>query len=74
MQLREFIEKQPSAYQDLEADNTQIQIGDLRKSKITLRQLNKLRRMNDLRKYEYNQKLSKIQKQYGAQTASIDDL
>lgn len=74
MQLREFVEKEPEAYQDLEADNTQLQKGDLRKSKLTLRQLNKLRRMNDLRKYEYNKKLEKIQKQYGTSADSIPEL
>jgi len=74
MQLREFVEKEPEAYQDLEADNTQLQKGDLRKSKLTLRQLNKLRRMNDLRKYEYNQKLEKIQKQYGSSADSTPEL
>jgi len=74
MQLREFVEKQPEAYQDLEADNTQLQKGDLRKSKLTLRQLNKLRRMNDLRKYEYNKKLDKIQKQYGSSADSTPEL
>lgn len=70
MQLREFIEKEPEAYQDLEADNTQLKKSDLRKSKLTLRQLNKLRKMNDLRKFEHNQKLKKIQKQYGAAPAA----
>ena len=64
MLLTEFFKKDPSAYQDLSQDNSQVQLGDLRKSRLTLRQLNKLRRMNDVRTFEYKEKLKKIRKQY----------
>ena len=64
MLLTEVFEKQPEAYQDLSADNSQITINDLRKTRLTLRQLNKLRQMTDIRNYEYKQKLDKIQQQY----------
>lgn len=64
MLLVEFFKKDPGAYQDLEQDNSQIQLSDLRKTRLTLRQLNKLRRMNDVRNFEYKQKLEQIRQQY----------
>lgn len=65
MILNEFFKKEPEAYQDLAQDNSQPQLGDLRKSRLTLRQLNKLRKMNDVRTYEYKEKLKLIRQQYG---------
>jgi hypothetical protein len=64
MLLTEFFKKEPNVYQDLSQDNSQVQTSDLRKSRLTLRQLNKLRRMNDVRMYEYKQKLKLVKKQY----------
>ena len=63
MLLNEFFEKEPSAYQDLSQDNSQTQKGDLRKTRLTLRQLNKLRKMNDVRMYEFKEKLKLGRKQ-----------
>ena len=64
MILLEFFEKDPAGYQDVEQDNSQPQLGQLRKTKLTLRQINKLRRMNDVRTFEYKEKLKDIKKQY----------
>jgi hypothetical protein len=64
MILNELYQGVPSAYQDVAQDNTQPRLGDLRKTKLTLRQINKLRRLNDLRSYEFKQKLKKVQTQY----------
>jgi hypothetical protein len=64
MILNELYERSPSAFQDISQDNTQPKLGDLRKTKITLKQLNKLRKMQDTRSYEYNDKLKLIRKQY----------
>ena len=50
--------------QDVQDDNTQPQLGDLRKTKLTLRQINKLRRMNDVRTFEYAEKLKLLRNQY----------
>lgn len=71
MILNEFFKKEPEAYQDLEADNSQPQLGDLRKTRLTLRQLNKLRQMNDVRAYEYKEKLKLIRQQYAPAPAPI---
>ena len=64
MLLNEFWHKDADAYQDLSQDNSQTQKGDLRKTRLTLRQLNKLRKMNDVRKYEFKEKLKLVRKQY----------
>jgi len=71
MLLQEFWKKEPEAYQDLSQDNSQVQLGDLRKSRLTLRQLNKLRKMNDVRTYEYKEKLKQIRTQYAPPPAPI---
>ena len=64
MILNELYDRSPAAYQDLSQDNTQPRLGDLRKTKLTLRQINKLRRMNDVRSYEFKEKLKKVKVQY----------
>lgn len=71
MLLTEFWKKEPEAYQDLEQDNSQITLGDLRKTRLTLRQLNKLRKMNDVRAFEYKEKLKLIRQQYAPPPAPI---
>jgi hypothetical protein len=64
MNLNEVFDRQPQAYQDVAQDNSQPRLGDLRKTKLTLRQINKLRRLNDVRTYEFKEKLKRVQLQY----------
>jgi len=64
MILNEIYEKSPAAYQDLSQDNSQLKLGDMRKTRLTLRQLNKLRQMQDVRSYEYKEKLKLVRQQY----------
>lgn len=64
MKLFEFFEPVPDGYQDVADDNTQPHLGELRKTKLTLKQINKLRQMNDIRAYEYKENLKQIKKQY----------
>lgn len=64
MRLTEVFEREPVAMQDLAADNSQVNINDLRKTRLTLRQLNKLRKMNDIRAYEQKEKLKLVRQQY----------
>ena len=71
MLLQEFWKKDPEAYQDLSQDNSQPQLGDLRKTRLTLRQLNKLRKMNDVRTFEYKEKLKLVRQQYSPPPAPI---
>jgi len=50
--------------QDLSADSSTKYA--LRQTRLTLKQINKLRKMNDIREYEKEAKLKNIQAQYGA--------
>jgi hypothetical protein len=70
MILNELYHREPEGYQDQSQDNSQPQIGDLRKTHLTLRQLRKLRMMNDVRTYEYKEKLALIRKQYAPPPAA----
>lgn len=69
MILNELYERSPEAFQDVSQDNSQPKLGDLRKTRLTLRQLRKLRQMNDVRTYEYKEKLKNIRKQYAPPAA-----
>jgi hypothetical protein len=71
MLLQEFWKKDPKAFKDLEQDNSQPELGDLRKTKLTLKQLNKLRQMNDIRTVEYKEKLKLIKQQYSPPAAPL---
>ena len=66
MNLLEIFNETPKAYRTEKDDNTSIKLSDLRKTKVTLKQLNRLRIMNDVRKLEHEQKLEVVQQQYKA--------
>jgi hypothetical protein len=70
MILNEIYKKSPEAYQDVGQDNSQPRLGNLRKTRLTLRQLNKLRQMQDVRSYEYKEKLKQVKKQYAPAPAA----
>jgi len=70
MILNEIYERSPAAYQDLGQDNSQPRLGNLRKTRLTLRQLNKLRQMQDVRSYEFKEKLKQVKKQYAPPPAA----
>ncbi len=70
MILNELYRKEPESFQDVGQDNSQPRLGDLRKSRLTLRQLKKLRQMNDVRTYEYKEKLADVRKQYAPPPAA----
>jgi hypothetical protein len=64
MILNEIYDRAVPGYQDLSQDNSQPELKDLRKTRLTLRQLNKLRQMNDIRNVEYQEKLKLVKQQY----------
>lgn len=53
-------------YQDTSADNSSPKWRESRKTKLTLKQIRKLRKMNDVRNYEKIQHLKKVHEQYAA--------
>jgi len=70
MRLMEmFDDDDMTGYQTEKDDNTVMRLNDLRKTKITLRQLNRLRIMNDVRKLEHEKDLEQVQNQYKAPAA-----
>ena len=71
MILNELYEKSPSAYQDLADDNSQPQMGQLRKTRLTLKQIRKLRQMNELREIEFKNKLKSLKREFGNKVISV---
>ena len=69
MNILEMFEPEPTGYATEKDDNTTLKLSDLRKTKITLKQLNRLRIMNDIRKLEHEQKLTTVRQQYKAPAA-----
>jgi len=69
MKLFEMYEAAPPGLQDVQSDNTQPKWGDSRKTKLTLRQINKLRRMQEVREYERAENLKDVRKQYAPPAA-----
>ncbi len=69
MNLFEVFKEAPTGYRTEKDDNTALKLSDLRKTKLTLKQLNRLRVMNDVRKLEHEQKLETVQDQYKAPPA-----
>ena len=66
MQLFEMFDPAVPGLQSVQDDNTQLDDEATRKTRLTLKQINKLRLMLDVRNVEYREKLKKIQKQYAA--------
>lgn len=66
MNLLEIFEPMPAGYQSEKDDHTALKLTDLRKTKLTLKQLNRLRIMNDVRKLEHEKKIDAVQNQYKA--------
>ena len=69
MNLLEVFKDLPKGYRDEREDHTPLKLSDLRKTKLTLKQLNRLRIMNDIRKLEHENKIEAVQTQYKAPLA-----
>jgi hypothetical protein len=65
MKLFEMFDAAPEGYQDVSADNSKPEWRESRKTKLTLKQIRKLRKMNDVRNYEKVNYLKKVHQQYG---------
>lgn len=69
MLLLEFYDNAPTDFQDVRDDHSQVRWGETRKTRLTLGQINKIRRMNEVQAYERAQNLKKIRKQYAPPAA-----
>ena len=66
MQLFEMFDPPVLGLQDVNTDNSKPVWRTSRKTKLTLAQIRKLRRMLDVRNYEKKLYLGKVREQYGA--------
>jgi hypothetical protein len=64
MQLIEMFNNNLPGYRTEKDDNTPLKLSDLRKTKLTLKQLNRLRIMNDVRKLEQEKKIEDVKAQF----------
>lgn len=58
------IEELPQGYGSEEDDQSILKLSDMRKTRLTLGQLNKLRMMNDVKAIEHEQKIKTLSTQY----------
>lgn len=66
MQLFEMFDAPINGMQSVNDDNSKPVWKTSRKTKLTLKQIRKLRRMLDVRNYEKKKYLENVRKQYGA--------
>ena len=59
-----IVEPTPPGYATEKDDQTILKLSDLRKTRLTLGQINKLRAINDIKAIEHEAKLSKLSTQY----------
>ena len=69
MILLELFDPALPGYQDLESDNSKPKWKENRKTKLTLRQIRKLRKMLDVRNYEAKKHLERVHAQYVPKSA-----
>jgi len=69
MFITELFDPMPYGYGTEKEDNSGASFRASRKTRLTLAQLNKLRTMNDVRKFEQEGKLEKVKTQYAAPAA-----
>ena len=65
MKLFEMFDPPIAGYQDVGQDNSKPVWRTSRKTKLTLKQIRKLRKMLDVRNYEKKEYLKKVKEQYG---------
>lgn len=70
MLINDLFENTPDGYHTEKEDNSVMKLSDVRKTRLTLHQINRLRIMNDVRKFEHEKNLSTISNQYKAPAES----
>jgi hypothetical protein len=66
MNVFELFDPVPASYRTEKDDNSVMKLSDLRKTRLSLEQINRMRIMNDVRKLEHEEKLKKVHTQYKA--------
>jgi len=70
MKLFEMFDPPIAGFQDANQDHSKPIWRTSRKTKLTLKQIRKLRKMLDVRNYEKSQHLKKVREQYSAANAA----
>jgi hypothetical protein len=70
MILNELFDKAVPEMQDQSQDSTVLKYEDSRKTRLTLGQLNRLRKMNDMRALEHEQEMTLVRKMYAPAPAA----
>jgi hypothetical protein len=71
MILNELYDLPKPGYQSEKEDQTPLKLSDLRKTRLTLGDLNRMRMANDIRKVEHENKLDQVTAQYKPPAAPI---
>ena len=74
MNITDIFETNSQGRRTESEDNTAVTQSDLRKTKLTLAQINKLRVMNDVRRLEHEEKVESVKKQYSAPQSAPDSI
>lgn len=69
MNIFELFDPSATGRYDEKQDQSVMKLKDLRKTRLSLEQINRMRIMNDVRKVEHEEKLEKVKKQYKAPSA-----
>jgi hypothetical protein len=69
MIVTELFDPIKPGHQSAASDNSVMKLSDLRKTRLSLADLNRLRMSNDVRRVEHEQKLEKVSNQYKAPAA-----
>ena len=72
MKLLEMFDPPVAGYQEVSQDNSKPVWRTSRKTKLTLKQIRKLRKMLDVRNYEKKEYLKKVKEQYSSANAGKD--
>lgn len=60
----------PEPYQNIDDDESQLKMSDSRKTRLTLKQIHRLRRMNDVRDIEKKNEVERLSQIYGSKSDS----
>lgn len=72
MILNELFDKPVPDFQDQSQDGSVLKYEDSRKTRLTLSQLNRLRKMNDMRALEHEQEMAFVRKMYAHPSGSSE--
>lgn len=70
MILNELFQNYPEEMQDHSNDSSKLEFTDSRKTKLTLAQINRLRRMDDMRALEHQKEIAFVKKMYSPPPAA----